>query len=213
MREIARTSSGNNDPASGSTTLTIQNSGPGPGVLYSYSVPTTGGYDLNGNVLSYTDTVMGAWTFSYDQLNRLTGAAALPAVNERSNFCWIYDSFGNRTLQSASDQAFATQDTCEPAPSANVTSMLAVYSDGQNQLAPAGYSYDGAGDVSYDGSNQYVYDAEGRICAVDDYSLGGWVGYLYDAAGNRVAKGNSGCEYRRALTSIFKRCRRCVHTR
>ena len=70
--------------------------------------------------------------------------------------------------------------------------MLAVYSDGQNQLAPAGYSYDGAGDVSYDGSNQYVYDAEGRICAVYKIpylGIGGWIVYVYDAAGNRVAKG------------------------
>lgn len=28
-------------------------------------------------MVSYTDTVMGAWTYSYDKLNRLAGAAAL----------------------------------------------------------------------------------------------------------------------------------------
>jgi len=54
-------------------------------------------------------------------------------------------------------------------------------------LAPAGDIYDAAGDVSNDGTNAYLYDAEGRICAVNTGS--GLVGYLYDAAGNRVAKG------------------------
>jgi len=43
-------------------------------------------------------------------------------------------------------------------------------------------------DVVNDGVNAYLYDAEGRICAVNTGS--GLVGYLYDAAGNRVAKGS-----------------------
>ena len=34
---------------------------------------------------------------------------------------------------------------------------------------------------------QYLYDAEGRICAAS--GLGGMMGYIYDAEGNRVAKG------------------------
>jgi RHS repeat-associated protein len=38
-----------------------------------------------------------------------------------------------------------------------------------------------------DGANVYLYDAEGRICAVSGSY--GMTGYLYDAAGNRVAKG------------------------
>jgi RHS repeat-associated protein len=47
--------------------------------------------------------------------------------------------------------------------------------------------YDNAGDVSADGVNGYLYDAEGRICAVNTGS--GWTGYLYNASGQRVAKG------------------------
>jgi hypothetical protein len=40
------------------------------------------------------------------------------------------------------------------------------------------------------GPNQYLYDAEGRICAVQSYLLdGAMTGYLYDAEGTRVAKG------------------------
>jgi hypothetical protein len=39
--------------------------------------------------------------------------------------------------------------------------------------------------------NAYLYDAEGRICAVNNIATyGGMWGYLYDAAGNRIAKGS-----------------------
>ena len=67
--------------------------------------------------------------------------------------------------------------------------------NGQNQIrassqAPGGYGYDAAGDIAYDGSNNYVYDDEGRLCAVRTSLTGAWTGYLYDAAGNRVAKGS-----------------------
>jgi len=37
-----------------------------PATVYTYSVPTSGGYAPNGNLLSYTDSVMGTWNFSYD---------------------------------------------------------------------------------------------------------------------------------------------------
>ena len=53
----------------------------------------------------------------------------------------------------------------------------------------ASYAYDAAGDVTYDGINHYLYDAEGRICAVQSYG-GSLTGYVYDAAGIRVAKGS-----------------------
>jgi len=43
--------------------------------------------------------------------------------------------------------------------------------------------------VTYDGLNSYLYDAEGRICAVKN-SVGSLTGYIYDAAGIRVAKGS-----------------------
>jgi hypothetical protein len=37
--------------------------------------------------------------------------------------------------------------------------------------APAGFTYDGAGNVKVDGNNQYAYDPEGRICAVYSSTL------------------------------------------
>ncbi len=49
--------------------------------------------------------------------------------------------------------------------------------------------YNTGGDVTDDGVNQYLYDAEGRVCALYVNATGAWTGYLYDAAGNRVAKG------------------------
>ena len=159
--------------------------------IYEYNA--AGGYDANGNVLGYTDSVMGAWGFSYDQLNRLTGATANPAVNGSSNFCWTYDAFGNRLQQSASNAAFSSSDgSCSTSGTLN-QNTTASYNE-QNQAI--GYGYDGAGDVTADGANQYVYDAEGRLCAVQSMDPltgtfdGNWTGYLYDAAGNRVAKGS-----------------------
>jgi len=49
--------------------------------------------------------------------------------------------------------------------------------------------WDSSGDVTYDGLNSYLYDAEGRICALQN-SVGSITGYAYDAAGIRVAKGS-----------------------
>ena len=176
--------------------LGVESSASNQSTLYSYSVPTTDGYDSNGNVLSYTDSVMGSWTFGYDQLNRLTTAVNpnVPAgASWTPNFCWAYDSFGNRLQQSQSDQPFTTNNgSCTPTGSL-YQNTLATYNN-QNQMTNSNASgiliapsYDGAGDVVADGTNAYLYDAEGRICAV--YSASGMTGYQYDAAGNRVAKG------------------------
>ena len=44
--------------------------------LYSYVMPLVGGYDANGNLLTAVDSVMGQWNYTYDSLNRLTGAQA-----------------------------------------------------------------------------------------------------------------------------------------
>ncbi len=46
------------------------------GTVYSYAVPP-GGYAANGNLLSYTDSVvMGTWNFTYDTLGRLATASS-----------------------------------------------------------------------------------------------------------------------------------------
>lgn len=49
---------------------------------------------------------------------------------------------------------------------------------------------DSAGNVFQDSQNRYLYDAEGRICAVQSFlNNSPMVGYLYNAEGVRIAKG------------------------
>jgi RHS repeat-associated protein len=71
--------------------------------------------------------------------------------------------------------------------------LSGVYAPGSQTESPSTLGYDAAGDVTSDSQtgNQYLYDAEGRICAFETPGVGGeiMVGYLYDADGNRVAKG------------------------
>ena len=49
--------------------------------------------------------------------------------------------------------------------------------------------YDAAGNVLNDGVNAYLYDIEGRLCAVENLTVGTITQYVYDAEGTRVAKG------------------------
>jgi RHS repeat-associated protein len=175
-----------------------------PVPIYAYNA--AGGYDTNGNVLGYTDTVMGQWSFAYDQLNRLTtasnGLATLPgtplppASNSAPNLCWAYDAFGNRLNQATSDQAFTASNAgCNT--SGTLPANTWSHFNSQNQTTTTNAAeigtlyYDAAGDVGGFGNNQdALYDAEGRICEIFSPSTG-WIAYVYDAAGNRVAKGTA----------------------
>lgn len=211
----------NFNPVSQSVMLTIDPNAPDPppttpgqppnhppaagDVLYSYSITqpdgTTSGFAPNGNILAYSDTVNGQWAASYDALNRITGAVqakingspqVLPPGNgSQQVFCWTYDSFGNRTLQVSSDQAFGPN--CQAAASASLNMVAATY-NANNQItsisgAPGGYMLDAAGNTLDDGPNQYLYDGDGRMCASLKKVVGLMTGYLYDAEGQRVAKG------------------------
>ena len=166
-------------------------------LVYSYS----DGYDHVGNMLASTDSVMGNWTFTPDTLNRLASATNLPVSStSTSYYCWSYDGFGNRTLQGVSSAAFATgPPTCTPATGASYEGVWAHLSTGNNnqfsntQQAMGGVVYDGAGNILNDGVNQYLYDGEGRICAVSAEGVSGapqLTGYIYNAQGQRIAKGN-----------------------
>jgi RHS repeat-associated protein len=146
---------------------------------------------------------MGTWSFGYDPLNRLTSATTTKSIsNGNYDYCWTYDQYGNRTGQFGSNEAFVVgSPTCQPAPTpGTLTTNTATY-NASNQMTQTNApgttvqpSYDPTGDITNDGSNQYVYDAEGRVCAVYQIPIGGvtngWTGYVYDAAGNRVGKGN-----------------------
>jgi RHS repeat-associated protein len=161
-----------------------------PATVYTYTVPTSGGYAPNGNLLSYTDTVMGTWTFSYDHLNRISSAipgAGAPSGYSGSKLCMAYDSFGDRTQSNFQTTACSSSN---PA-TANYSAANQVTWTTVNS-ASSGFGYDASGNVLFDGVNYYAYDSEGQVCAVQNSPVSGGTvayGYLYDADGRRVAKG------------------------
>lgn len=135
------------------------------------------GYDASGNIIAYTDSVNGSWVAGYDNLNRLVSATGVQPFGVPLVMGWTYDSFGNRLTQ-----------TGDP------YSRQATYDAGNHITATqAGnvVQYDAAGDVIDDGAYHYTYDGQGRLCATQPYIAGPGVvtGYLYDAAGDRIAKG------------------------
>lgn len=184
--EVIITASG---VASNGVTFTVDSDGgPSPilsGTLYSY---TATGYEDNGNVTDFTDSVTGKWHFSYDQLNRLsTGTAGSgPYQGWGPYMCWFYDPFGNRTGESLS----STQCNASPAYTTYANYDTNNRVTGTTQ-APAGYTYDAAGNVLNDGLNKYLYDGDGKVCAVQDLFTGATFQYIYDPEGNRVAKGTT----------------------
>src|SRR5580698_7943565 len=69
------------------------------GALYSYAIPLSGGYDSNGNLLQVTDSVMGTWKHSYDNLNRLVNSSASAGYYSGAAMSWNVDAFGNRLAE------------------------------------------------------------------------------------------------------------------
>jgi len=207
-------------PASASVAIEVTPSTTAISPIFSYSIVNASGgtgYDANGNILSYTDSVTGAWSnLAYDGVNRLmTGTQAPAPVNgvaqNPQSFCWSYDSFGNRTTQAQATGAQSFTNAggaagCQLLSGTLIANVWAHYTvDGTSETADNGmnrltgvsagfYQYDGAGNVSYDTGNHYLYDAEGQVCA-----MGAGTGpltagtavtqYIYDAEGARVAKG------------------------
>ena len=164
----------------GGTDAVLQN-----GTVYSYNL--AGNYAANGSLLSVTDTVMGTWTYSYDSLNRLKTAQAVP--NTQTGFApyggallgWGYDSFGNYLGETLSGS------TSFAMPQVNYTYAGHSYQNGalsgvvNNRID--GANYDAAGNVITDiAGNSYTYDAENRVLTAAG------VTYIYDAEGNRVGK-------------------------
>jgi len=152
--------------------------------LYSYSVPT-GGYAHNGNLTNYSDSITGTWSNQYDGLNRLKSAASNSGPYNGLNIQWEYDSFGNRLSQ------IPAGSTANLPPA---TTMQ--YADGTNRITSSSIpgvdssAYDAVGNLRFDGRNAIAYDAENRVCAVRNIN-GTVTQYLYNAEGQRVAKGNS----------------------
>jgi RHS repeat-associated protein len=143
-----------------------------------------------GNLTNVIDSVMGTWNYGYDPLNRLTTSQNTATTSTSSQYagyslCWAYDSFGNRTAQ---------QIQTSPCPASESSVLPTESYNASNQIADGLHAYDASGDIIADATtgNQYLYDAEGRICAESSTPVPGFTsmtGYVYDAEGNRVAKG------------------------
>jgi RHS repeat-associated protein len=160
-------------------------------------------YDHANNVAVSADPTNGQWSYHYDTLNRLTSAAYYPyegtGVNTPAGVatlqCWSYDGFGNRLFEA--DELTANNPTACPSPLTIANATHRATYNTSNKVSStdtvlSGFTYDGAGNVLKDALNLYLYDAEGRLCAVQNQVSGASTQYVYDAEGSRVAKGNLG---------------------
>jgi len=206
---------GINPPMSGNATVAVEAPGstiPNQSMIYQFSITQpdgSSGFAPNGNVIGYLDSVNGMWSqIQYDGLNRLISAQVTPPTTslQASYFCWSFDNWGNRTGQTLSNEAFLSngQQPCQPATGATSSFSQFLYSN-TNQLVYGTWqsqqgafvtgipAYDSSGNMTNDLQNQYLYDAEGRVCAVQVPSAPSlpsrMIQYLYDAEGHRVGKG------------------------
>jgi RHS repeat-associated protein len=151
------------------------------GSNYSLTIPSSGGYAPNSNILAANDSANLNWVYSYDDFNRLicsnlatNGTCASP-TSGLATYTYDYDRYGNRWHQNGS------------------LSMQLSFSGNNNRMD--GHTYDAAGNLSNDGSHSYFYDAENRIIQVDG-TLGtcssATACYVYNASGQRVRKTTGG---------------------
>jgi RHS repeat-associated protein len=142
------------------------------GSIYGVSIPASGGYAPNGDILQAIDSVNGTWTYAYDPLNRLCAAnqsSTQPQCGQSALYTYAYDRFGNRWQQNGTN------------------SMILTFSGNNNHMD--GYSYDAAGNLLSDLNHSYTYDSENRLTLVDS---GTTATYVYDANGRRIRKTKSG---------------------
>jgi YD repeat-containing protein len=78
------------------------------GSVYTLTIPSTGGYAPDSDILAANDSVNGNWIYAYDSFNRLCAsnqASQTPLRCTSTNntgqkaFTYAYDRFGNRWNQ------------------------------------------------------------------------------------------------------------------
>lgn len=75
----------------------------GSGVpLYSWAINS---YAPDGDVLTVTDSVMGTWSYGYDDMSRLVSGNQSSGIH----LSWSYDRYGNRWTQAATGSGSAVQ--------------------------------------------------------------------------------------------------------
>ena len=155
------------------------------GTVYTVTIPSSGGYAPNSDILAANDSVNGNWNYAYDGFNRLCasnqgGQTSLLCTSTNNTgqvaFTYAYDRFGNRWNQTVSHGS-------GPAPSY-------AFDNNSRITGTTGVGYDAAGDMTGDGTTTYTFDAEGRIATAVN-AANGTSTYLYDAEGRRVRKTTS----------------------
>ena len=167
-------------------------------------MPTSGtGNSGNVNAYYYKDNLQcfsHTATFTYDNVNRLSTAGAVPANGCTYNYSqsYIYTKDGSTGQYGNMTCATGCTDTCATGctnPPAYMPANLA-FSASSNHITSTGYAYDAAGNLTTDGSNSsshtYQWDAEGRVASVDSGTT--W-SFTYDAVGDRVAWVSGGTTY------------------
>ena len=147
------------------------------GRIASYTLATQTiavGYDTASRIslLSETANPTNTNIYSYDSLDRLTGA-----VTPGPSFGYTYDAVGNRrtkTLGSATDTYV----------SAGTSNRLASIIPASGPVRT--YTHDAIGATTADGLNAYSYDARGRL--VQSVSGVGTTGYQVNSLGQRIRK-------------------------
>jgi RHS repeat-associated protein len=148
-------------------------------VIYNFADPVTG--KNAGHVSGITNNLDStrSQAFTYDQLNRITGAQTSSNFATSPSHCWgeMYglDTYGN--LQSISATTATGYTGCLEesgfSQSANVNNQI------------SGLVYDPSGNTTSDGAFTYAWDAESQL-----KSAAG-VTYIYDGDGRRMEKSGS----------------------
>ncbi|WP_395708201.1 RHS repeat-associated core domain-containing protein [Reyranella sp.] len=165
----------------------------GPVVDYSYDLagrqtrvsdnsnPIALAFPPGGSTVTYTTT------YTYDALNRPTGAtwdpapaATAPAAGPLVSFGHSYDKTNRRTGQTVDDNTWLYYPTGPPS--------IAYTPNALNQYTAVGgapASYDANGNLTSDSTRTYGYDAENRMVSVNS---GAAASYAYDAQGRRKSR-------------------------
>jgi RHS repeat-associated protein len=139
-----------------------------------------------GHVFSITNNLdtTRSQNFTYDQLNRITGALTTSTHATSPTHCWgetyqfdgvTNGAWGNLTQIAATTNPAYTGCSQE--------SGFSKTADGNNHLS--GFSYDVSGNTSSDAINSYTWNAESQL------KITAATTYLYDGDGRRVAKANT----------------------
>lgn len=129
-------------------------------------------YDANANITGINDLAGGPRTksFTYDDLNRLTGATANNLWGSES---YTYDPLNNIRSRSGNSTTVTY--------SYDATNRLTGLSDGTT------FQYDPRGNVIGKSGVALTFDAKNQL-----QNVGGSVAYAYDASGRRVSKTPTG---------------------